>query len=86
MFCRSCEQLHSAQVCGVSRSRAMEFLDEPRLADPRFADYQHQLAVALPRPLPAPHQYGDFLIAAHKRRQMTLPGTAPAAARPNEPE
>ena len=64
----------------------MEFLNEPRLADSGFADDRHQLALALPRPLPAPHQHGDFLVAAHKRRQVTLPGTAPAAARPNDPE
>jgi hypothetical protein len=51
----------------------LEFLNEPRLADPRLADDQHQLAVALPGPLPAPHQHGDFLIATHQRREMTLP-------------
>jgi len=28
-----------------------------------FADDQYQLALALPRPLPAWHQHGDFLIA-----------------------
>ena len=64
----------------------MEFLNEPRFADSRLADDQHQLALALPRPLPAPHQHGDFLVAANKRRQVTLPHTAPAAARPNDPE
>jgi hypothetical protein len=64
----------------------MEFLYEPRFADPRLADDEHQLAVALPRPLPAPHQYGDFLIATHQRREMALPCAPPAAARPNEPE
>jgi hypothetical protein len=41
----------------------MEFLNEPRLADPRLADDQHQLPVALPRPLPAPHQHGDLFLA-----------------------
>jgi hypothetical protein len=64
----------------------MEFLNEPRLADPRLADDQHQLAVALPRPLPAPHQHRDFLIATHQRRQTALPCATSAAARPHEPE
>src|SRR5215813_4182021 len=64
----------------------MEFFNEARLADPRLADDQHQLALALPRPLPAPHQHGDFLIATHKRGQMTLPSAAPATACPHEPE
>jgi hypothetical protein len=56
----------------------MEFLDEPRLADPRLADDQHQLAIALPSPLPAPHQYSYFLIATHERREMALAGPASA--------
>src|SRR6516164_8543652 len=59
-------------VRSVAQPR-MEFLNEPRLADPRLADDQHQLAVALPRALPAPRQHGDFLIATHQRREMTLP-------------
>src|SRR6516164_2032313 len=64
----------------------MEFLNEPRLADPRLADDQYQLAVALPRPLPSPRQHRDFLIATHQRREMTSPPAPSAAARPHEPE
>jgi len=64
----------------------MEFFNEPRLADPRLANNQHQLAVALPRPLPAPHQHGDFLVATNQRREMALPRAPSAAARPHEPE
>jgi hypothetical protein len=64
----------------------MELLYEPRLADPRLADDEHQLAVALPRPLPAPHQHGDFLIATHQRCETALPCATPAAARPHESE
>ena len=64
----------------------MKFLDQARLAEPRLADDQHQLPVALPRPLPAPHQHGDFLVATHERREMALPRAASAAARPHEPE
>ena len=73
----------------------VKFLDQARLAQARLADDQHQLPVALPRPLPAPHQHGDFLVAADERREMALPrrgvrrrlperaGTAsPAPARP----
>ena len=64
----------------------MKFLDQARLAESRLADDQHQLAVALPRPLPAPHQHGDFLVATDERREMALPRAASAAARPHEPE
>src|SRR5262249_25202234 len=63
----------------------MEFLYEPRLAQSRLADDQHQLAVALPRPLPAPPQHGDFLITTRQRRETALPGAASAAARPHDP-
>ena len=38
----------------------MKFLDQARFAQARLADDQHQLAVALPRPLPAPHQHRRF--------------------------
>ena len=38
VFCRSCEQLHSTQVCGNSRSRRVKLLDQPRLTEPRLAD------------------------------------------------
>jgi hypothetical protein len=44
------------------------------------------LSIALPRPFPAPVQRGDFLVAAHERREMALSCAPSAAARPNEPE
>jgi hypothetical protein len=44
------------------------------------------LALAPTRPLPAPHQHGDFLVAAHKRGEIALSGTAPAATGADEPE
>jgi hypothetical protein len=43
----------------------MKFLDQARLAEPRLADDQDQLAVALPRSLPPPHQHGEFFLAAN---------------------
>ena len=64
----------------------MKFLDQAGFAESRLADDQHQLPVALPRPLPAPHQHGDFLVAADQRREMALPRAASAAARSHEPE
>ena len=38
--------------CAECRAAAHGIPNEPRLADPRLADDQHQLAVALPRPFP----------------------------------
>jgi hypothetical protein len=64
----------------------MKFFDQARFTQAWLADDQQQLALALPRPFPAPHQHGDFLIATHKRGQMTLPSAASAAARTDEPE
>src|SRR5262249_6725524 len=63
----------------------MKFLDQARFTYSGLAYDQHQLAVALPRPLPASHQHGEFLVATHKGREAALPGAAPAAARPNNP-
>jgi hypothetical protein len=61
----------------------MEFLDQARLAQARD---QRQLALAPTRALPVAQQHGDFLVAAHKRREIAPPGTAPAATGANEPE
>jgi hypothetical protein len=44
------------------------------------------LAVAVLRPLPTPHQHGDFLVATNQRCKMALSGAPSAAACPNEPE
>jgi hypothetical protein len=59
----------------------MEFLNEPRLADPRLADDQHQLAIALPGSLPAPHQHRDFFLTPDQWREVALSRPASAAAR-----
>jgi hypothetical protein len=64
----------------------VKFFDKARFTQAWLADDQHHLALALPRALPASHQHGDFLIATHKRCEMTLPSTAPATACPHEPE
>jgi hypothetical protein len=41
--------------------------------------------VALPRPLPAPIEHGDFFFPADERREMPLPRAASAAARTHNP-
>ena len=64
----------------------MKFLDQAGFAEPRLAHDHHQLAVALPRPFPAPHQHRRFVVAADQRREITRAGTPSAAACPNEPE
>src|SRR6516164_2831461 len=64
----------------------MELLDQTRLPQPRLANDQHELAATLPRPLPAPHQHADFLVATHEGGQVALPGATTTAARPNDPE
>ena len=53
VFCRSCEALHSTQVCGVSAEPRMELLDEPRLAEAGLADDQDKLALAGADAVPA---------------------------------
>jgi hypothetical protein len=64
----------------------MKFFHHARLADTWLADDQHQLAIALSRSLPAPHQHGDFLVATDEWREMTLPCAASTAARPDQPK
>ena len=64
----------------------MKFFDQARLTQARLAHDQYQVALALPRPLPAPHQHCDFLIAPDKRREMALARAASASARPYKPE
>ena len=68
MFCRSCEALHSTQVCGVSAEPGVELLDEPRLAEAGLADDQDELAFACARALPAARQQSEFLLAPDERR------------------
>jgi hypothetical protein len=52
----------------------------------RLADNHHKLPIALPRPIPAPHQHGDLLVAPNERRELALAGAASAAARADDPE
>src|SRR5215471_14008005 len=59
----------------------MKFLDQARFTYSGLANNQHQLPLALPRPLPAPHQHGDFLVPTHKGREAALPGATPTTAR-----
>ena len=60
---------------------AMKFLDQARFSQPRLTNDHHQLAVALPRPLPAPHQHRYFVVTAYERGKIALPGAASATAR-----
>src|SRR5262249_60431566 len=48
----------------------MKFFNQTRLAESRLTDDQHQLPVALPRPLPAPHQRRHFLLATDEGRKL----------------
>jgi hypothetical protein len=72
-------------VRGVTQP-TMKFFNQTRLAEPRLADDQHKLSLAVPRPLPAPHQHRHFLLATDEGRKLTQPGAASAAACPDEPE
>ncbi len=84
MFCSSCEQLHSTQVCGVVGETGVKLLDQARFAQARLAGDHHQLAVALPHPFPAPQQQRHFVVAAEERREIALPGAASATAGAHE--
>jgi hypothetical protein len=55
---------------------ALKFLNQPRLAEPRLANDQYQLPIALACSLPAPHQYGDLFVATDEWREMATPSTA----------
>ena len=63
----------------------MEFLDQAGFSQSRLAHDDHQLTVALPRSLPAPHQHRDLFLATYQRREMALPCAASGAACPNDP-
>src|SRR5215472_9692484 len=63
---RVLEQLRGAPFDpGVGRLREarMELLNEPRLAEPRLAHDQHDLAFAGPDAVPSPLQQSQFLLA-----------------------
>jgi hypothetical protein len=63
----------------------MKFLDQARFAQARLADDHDQLAVALPRSLPASHHHCHLVVAPNKWRKLALSGPASTAARTNEP-
>jgi hypothetical protein len=50
-------------VRGLAQSAA-ELFDEPRLAEPRFADNQHELAFASESTLPAAREHCHLLATA----------------------
>ena len=86
VFCNNCEQLHSAQVCGVSHADQREI---PRSGATCRGRARRRSAAAARRPdAPAPSvdQQCDFLFATHERCEMTLARAASAAVRPYQPE
>jgi hypothetical protein len=46
----------------------MELIYQPRLAETRLADDQHELAFARPDAVPPAREQSQFLLAADKRR------------------
>ncbi len=71
---------------GVRRLAELQakLLDEARLADAGLADNQRELALASRRPLPAPAQEVELLLAPDQRRQRAG-AEAPPAARAHDP-
>jgi hypothetical protein len=85
---RVLEELQKAPLGpGVRRVvyAAVKFLEQTRLTQSRLAHDQQQLSVALPRPFPAPHQHGDFLVASDERRKMPLTRASPTTTRAYDP-
>ena len=62
----------------------MELLNEPRLAEPRFADDQHELAFASLCALPAARQHAELLLAPDEGRQRPRAASSAAAAGAND--
>ena len=65
------QKLRSAPLApGVRRLSQMrtELVQEPRLAEPRFAHDEHELAFAGPDAVPSARQQSQFLLAANERR------------------
>jgi hypothetical protein len=63
---------------------ASKLFHEPRLAQPRFADDPHELALAAPRALPAAHEQREVSLAANERSERAPPAAPTDAARPHE--
>ena len=81
VFCSSCEQLNSVQLCGVSRRRVCNSSIRPRLAQPWLADNQHQLAIALLQPGPSAASATVYFFFAAAGGVKALAGAASATAR-----
>ena len=84
VFCKICEPRHSTQVCGVSASRVVEFVNQARLADPGLAGEQQKLAfaaLALPSAAAAPPFPPRDRPAACASAVRSLPA---GAARPDD--
>ena len=64
----------------------MKFLNEAAFPETGLAYDQHQLPIALPRPLPPPHQHGDFFFAADERSEIALSRAASATTGSNKLE
>ena len=64
----------------------MELFDEPRLAEPRFADNQHELAFASLCAVPAARKRAELLIAPYEGRQRPRAASSTAAARTDDAE
>ena len=64
----------------------MKFFDQARLAQSGLPDDEHELAVALPRPFPAPRQDRYLFFTADQWREMPLSRAASCTARPHYPE
>ena len=62
----------------------VKFLDQAGFTQPWLAEDQHQLPITLPRPLPASHEHGYFLVATDEWCEMALPSAASSAARADE--
>ena len=66
------------------REPRVELLDEPRLAETRFANDLDELALARSGALPTPRKQAQFLFAADERRQGSRAASPPAAARADD--
>ena len=79
VFCRSCEALHSTQVCGVSASCAVELLDQPRLAEAGLADDLARAGLRLPARAPSGARAGP--VPPRGRRTASAPARRPFGRR-----
>jgi hypothetical protein len=64
----------------------MKLVQEPRLAQARFAHDQHELTFACPSALPSACEQAQFLLAPDEERQRPRAAPSTAAARANDSE